>query len=152
MADREALDYVRSAQIRLEDAAGRIRQTYGQPYDEVFLELANVGMLVWSAGIDLISALMLHDGNDQLGTSTQRRRFLKNYLSAHYRLVSDPLDEIGWWWLAQLHNFQHNLTLPEQRFSDACRHSGRFFAVLNVQLPRELRLPPAAFTWLASVR
>ena len=153
MADRIAQDYIQSAQIRLEDAAGRIRQTSGQPFDDAFLELANVGMLVWSAGIDLISALMLHSGvTGNLGTSTRRRRFLKDYLSARYRLIGDPLDEIGWWWLAQLHNFQHNLNMPEQRFISACRHSGGFFALLNSELPPPLRLPAAAYAWLPAVR
>ena len=151
MADRVAPDYVRSAQNRLEDAAGRIRQTDGQPFDDAFLELANVGMLVWSAGIDLISALMLHSGADNLGTSRQRHEFLKDYLS-RYRLTSDPLDEIGWSWLAQLHNFQHNLDLTEWRFTTACRHSGRFFALLNIQLPASLQLPTVAYAWLAAVR
>lgn len=152
MADRIAQDYIQSAQTRLEDAAGRIRQTAGQPYDDNFLELANVGMLVWSAGIDLISALMLHNGVGALSNSTQRRRFLTDYLSARYRLISDPLDEIGWSWLAQLHNFQHNLNLPEQRFRNACRHCGRFFALLNIRLPPSLQLPTAAYAWLAATR
>jgi len=152
MADRVAPDYIRSAQNRLEDAAARIRQTDGQPFDDAFLELANVGMLVWSAGIDLISALMLHSGEARLRNSTQRRRFLKDYLSSRYRLTSDPLDEIGWSWLAQLHNFQHNLDLTEWRFTTACRHSGRFFALLNIQLPASLQLPTVAYAWLAAVR
>ena len=147
MADRAAQDYIQSAQIRLEDAAGRIRQTAGQPFDDTFLELANVGMLVWSAGIDLISALMLHNGSSRLSNSTQRRHFLKDYLSSRY-----SLDEIGWSWLAQLHNFQHNLNMPEQRFISACRHSGGFFALLNSELPPLLRLPAAAYAWLPAVR
>ena len=109
-------------------------------------------MLVWSAGIDLISALMLHSGAGNLASSTQRRRFLKDYLSSRYRLISDPLDEIGWSWLAQLHNFQHNLDLPEWRFINACRHSGRFFALLNIHLPPSLQLPTAAYAWLVAVR
>ena len=39
------------------------------PFADRYIELANVAMLVWSAGIDLISVHMLLNGETSLGTS-----------------------------------------------------------------------------------
>ena len=45
------------------------------------------------------------------------------------------MDAIGWSYLAQLHNFQHNLDMSEARFVTACHRSARFFGILNGLLP-----------------
>ena len=150
MADRIAPDYIRSALRRLDNAALLYRQVKAseQGYDAAFLELADVGMLVWSAGIDLLSALMLAEGRTGLSDSSQRHNYLRNNLHGLY-----PEKELraGWRHLSRLHNFQHNLNLPELRFVEACRQSGRLFAELNVLLPPDQRLPPNAYAWLEVV-
>ena len=152
MPELTAADYAQAARLRLEKAAAACRQSAEQPYAAAYLELADAATLVWGAGIDLISALMLTAGESGLGTSTTRRRFLKAYLSAQFPLLRNPLNTIGWTYLVRLHNFQHNLDMTEAQFRDACEYSQLFFITLNIELPPALRLPPAAFTWLASVR
>ena len=67
MPSRFPQDYLQSAQRRLTNAADLYRQTAARQYDDAFLELADVGMLVWSAGIDVLSALMARDGLRQAG-------------------------------------------------------------------------------------
>ena len=151
MADRAIQDYIRSASRRLDNAALLYRQVKAgeQGYDAAFLELADVGMLVWSAGIDLLSALMLADGRTRLGDSRQRHRYLRSRLNRQY-----PEKElrVSWHYLSQLHNFQHNLDLPELRFVEACHQSGRLFGELNGLLPPAQRLPANAYAWLEVVR
>ena len=152
MPERVAADYVRAARLRLAKAAAAWRQSSAQPYADAYLELADAATLVWSAGIDLISALMLAAGQSRLGSSTTRRRFLKAYLSDRLPRLRNPMNTIGWTYLVRLHNFQHNLDTPEDEFVDACRYSLSFFATLNALLPPPLRLPTATYTWLATVR
>ena len=152
MADRVAQDYIRSAQRRLRNAGEVYRQVSGRRYDDAYLELADVAMLVWSAGVDTISALMLTEGYTDLGTSTNRRQFLRRLLRRHYPLVDKPLEVVGWSYLVRMHNFQHNLDLPEPQFVDACNYSARFFAILNGLLPLRLRLPDDSYEWLLAVR
>lgn len=145
-------DYLRSAESRLNSAGNRYRQGIGRPHEDVFLERADVAMLVWSAGIDVASALMLTLGSSNLGTSSTRFVFLRDQLRNSYPFIRKPMDAIGWSHLAQLHNYQHNLDLSERRFVTACRRSARFFAVLNGLLPAQLRLPDDAYAWLLGVR
>ena len=123
-------------------------QDGGPPLEDRFIELANVAMLVWSAGIDLISVHMLLDGETSLGTSVNRRRFLVNRMvpaNPHLQL------RIGWRGLLRLHNFQHNLHLSGAEFATNCRFSALMFTGLNSLLPATLRLPPDAHGWLAEV-
>ena len=123
-------------------------QAGGSPFDDRFIELANVAMLVWSAGIDLISVHMLLDGELGLGTSVSRRRFLTNRMvpaNRHLQL------RIGWHALARLHNFQHNLDQSEAGFAASCRDSTLLFAGLNGLLPTALRLQSGAYGWLDDV-
>ena len=142
------LDHLRSAQRRLSNAHDLYRQASGRQYDDAFLEFADVAMLVWSAGIDIISVLMLLDGQTNLGTSTNRRNYLKQNLdSAH-----PHLDLWGIWrQLARLHNFQHNLDMPQAEFESACHSSGQLINELNELLPDGFRLPPDTYTWLLTV-
>ena len=151
MADRTAQDYIRSAQRRLDNAALLYRQTRAseQRYDDAFLELADVGMLVWSAGIDVLSALMAFEGRTNLGDSSQRHDYLRGYL---HRLYPQKELRVGWRHLSWLHNFQHNLDLAEPRFVEACRQSGRLFDELNGLLPSVLRMPEEAYAWLLAVQ
>ena len=152
MPERVAADYARAARLRLEKAAASCRQLSAQPYADSYLELADAAALVWSAGIDLISALMLTVGESRLGSSPTRRRFLKEYLSDRFPMLRNPLNTIGWTYLVRLHNFQHNLDTPEEEFAAACEYSLSFFSTLNIQLPPSLQLPTAAYAWLAAVR
>ena len=152
MPERVAADYARAARLRLEKAAASCRQLSAQPYADSYLELADAAALVWSAGIDLISALMLTVGESTLGSSPTRRRFLKAYLSDRFPMLRNPLNTIGWTYLVRLHNFQHNLDTAEEEFADAGAYSLPFFATLNVLLPPPLRLPTTAYTWLTAVR
>ncbi len=148
MADRVPQDYLQAARRRLDNAADWYGQAAVRQYDDAFLELADVGMLVWSAGIDMVSALMLLDDHTQLGASTERHHYLRYRL--HRRYPQRDL-RLAWGHLAQLHSFQHNLDLPQQHFVRACRHSGRLFGELNGLLPPAQRLPANAYAWLEVV-
>lgn len=150
MADRPAQDYIRSGQRRLDNAALLYQQVKAgeQGYDAAFLELADMGMLVWSAGIDMLSALMLAEGRTGLSDSSQRHTYLRAHL---HRLYPEKELRVGWRHLSRLHNFQHNLNLPEFQFVEACRQSARLFDELNDLLPPALRLPESAYAWLYQV-
>ena len=148
MANRVPQDYIRSARRRLDSAADLYREASARHYDDAFLELADVAMLVWSAGIDVLSALMLFDGRPDLGTSSQRHHYLRFQL---YRRHPQRDLRMGWGHLAQLHSFQHNLDLPQGSFVGACRHSSRLFRELNDLLPSVFRLPDDAYAWLLGV-
>lgn len=105
-------------------------------------------MLVWSAGIDLISVHMLLGGETNLGTSVTRRRYLMNRILPANRRTGV---RIGWGGLARLHSFQHNHDLSESEFAANCRVSSDLFAYLNGLLPAPLRLESADYGWLAEV-
>ena len=146
-AERSAPDYLLMARRRLDQAANWQSVARGQAYTAAFAELADLAMLVWSAGIDLLSALMRLDGYTRLGDSNARRRFLYERLDAHHpqmRLRN------SWPYLAQLHGFQHNADLSETRFRAACFAIAELFGALNVLLPEPLRLPAASYAWLAA--
>ena len=149
MADRIPEDYLQSARRRLDNAADLYRQASTRHYDDAFLELADVAMLIWSAGIDVLSVLMLLDGHTRLGTSSERHHYLRYGLHALY-----PQRDLRFAWsrLAMLHNFQHNLDLPEPQFITACHRSGQLIGELNGLLPANLRLPPESYTWLQNVQ
>lgn len=139
------LDHLRSAQHRLGNAHDLYRQAIDRQYDDAFLEFADVAMLVWSAGIDVISALMLLDGQANLGTSTNRRNYLRQNLD-----LAHPHRDLwsSWRFLARLHNFQHNLDMPRAQFVPACQGSGQLIRELNELLPEGMRLPTEAYDWL----
>lgn len=148
MPERVAEDYVRSARQRLHVAATQHRQASGAQFDDVFLDLANVSMFVWTAGIDVVSAIMMADGLVHLGNSRDRQRYVNlrlHQMNPHLEL------RILWPHLAQLHNFQHNLDLSQGRFIAACRNSGRLFEELNGLLPDLLQLPREYFAWLYEI-
>ena len=100
------------------------------------------------ASIDVISALMLLDGVTDLSTSTQRRLYLRNTLEIEHPHLG--LRD-GWRHLARLHNFQHNLNMPQTQFESACRGSGELIADLSELLSEGMRLPPEAHRWLVQV-
>ena len=117
-------------------------------FSDRYIEMANVAMLVWSAGIDLISVHMLLNGETGLGTSASRRRYLVNQIvpaNQSLRL------QIGWRRLSRLHSFQHNFHLNEVEFATHCRSSSLLFAGLNGLLPATLRLSSDVYGWLAEV-
>ena len=142
-------DYLRAARRRLNAAADIYRQSRTLHYDEAFLEFADVAMLVWSAGVDVTSALMLLDGRSALGTSARRREYLTQTLHAAY---PDKVLRSGWRHLARMHNFQHNLDMPQEQFETACRGSGQLIFELNGLLPEGMRLPAGAYGWLIEAR
>ena len=148
MDERRPQDFVRSAERRLRNASDICRLANPRVYDDIFLDMADVAMLVWSAGIDLVSTLMLLAGEASLGASTQRRRYLRERLDpAHPHLGLLVL----WASLARLHNFQHNLDMPQPQFELDCGQSRRLFDELNKLLPVALQLPADAYGWLAEV-
>ena len=120
----------------------------GLPFGDHYIEMANVAMLVWSAGIDPISVHMLLDGETNLGTSVSRRRHLRNRIIPANQTLRL---EMGWKGISRLHGFQHNLELSEAAFAANCRESARLFAGLNSLLPDPLRLPQDAYAWLDEV-
>jgi len=148
MAERAPDDHLRAAMRRLSNAYDLYHQVRSRPYDEVFLELADVAMLVWSAGVDLTSALMLLDGRSALGTSARRREYLTQNLHAAY---PDKELRSGWRHLARLHNFQHNLDMPQSQFEVACHGSGGLIVELTELLPEGMRLPPESCDWLLNM-
>ena len=142
-------DFVRSAQLHLDNAFGMYMQVRERQYEEVFIELAYVASQVWNTGIALLSAIMQSDDISRLGTSSLRHNYLRYTLNDRYPNL-DLLN--NWPYLALLHNFQHNLALPELRFVGACHQSAVLIASLNGLIPEHLRLPDDAFAWLHDVR
>ncbi len=134
--------------MRLALALDMFERGRGQSFDERYIEMANVAMFVWSAGIDLISVHMLLNGETGLGTSSSRRRFLINRIVQGNRSLEL---RTGWAGLSRLHGFQHNLDLSEDEFAASCRDSNLMFAGLNGLLPAPLRLQSDAYGWLAEV-
>ena len=148
MSERSPEDFVRAAQIRLELAASMYERARHLPFSAGNVEMANVAMFLWSAGIDMISAHMLLNGETRLGRSVSRRRYLvKQILSTDWPVQLQS----GWSVLSRLHNFQHNLDMRETAFTTNCRESASFFARLSNLLPVHLRLPSDAYAWLADV-
>lgn len=145
MAERVPLDHLRAAQRRLNNASDIYRRAIGQQYEDALLEFADVAMLVWSAGVDVASALMRLDGQSNLGTSSQRRRHITGDLHAVH---PEKGLRTGWRHLARLHNFQHNLDMPQAEFGRACRRSSQLIHELNGLLPDELQLPSQTYDWL----
>ena len=148
LPDRPAEDFVRAAEARLRLAVDLYEGSGSLPFAHRYIELANVAMLAWSAGIDLISVHMLLNGERGLGSSASRRRYLLNRIvpaNKQLRL------EIGWRGLTRLHSYQHNLHLSEAEFATNCRDSALLFAGLDSLLPTPLQLPPDAYGWLAEV-
>ena len=148
MLERVPSNYLRAASRRLVNAYDLYRQARFLSYGDAFLELADVAMLVWSAGVDVSSALMLVNGERDLGTSSNRRRYVTGNLHAVY---PDKELRSGWGNIARLHNFQHNLDMPQEQFEIDCRGSGWLITELNELLPEGLRLPPDAYAWLLTV-
>ena len=142
-------DYVRSAQLHLDNAFGMYAQVRRQQYDAAFVELAYAASQIWGCGIALLSVIMLLDGVSNLSTSTSRYNYLR-------RPLDDLYPDLGlrtnWRFLASLHSFQHNLDLPETQFVQACHQSAELIASLNGLIPEHLRLPDEAFAWLYDVR
>ena len=148
MLERVPQVHLRAAQRRLNTAYDIYRQARGRQYDDAFLEFADVAMHVWSAGIDAISAVMILNAESNLGTSSRRRSYMKYTLEVthpHLRLRA------GWGHLARLHNFQHNLDMPQEQFELNCRGSGGLIAELNELLPDGLRLPTESHDWLLNL-
>ena len=146
LSDRPAEDFARAAEMRLRLAVDLYEEDADLLFGDRYIEMANVAMLVWSAGIDLISVHMLLSGETSLGTSASRRRYLVN------RIVSanEPMGlQVGWRGLSRLHSYQHNLHLSEAEFASHCSSSSLLFAGLSSLLPTPLRLPPDAYGWLA---
>ena len=110
--------------------------------------MSNVAMLVWSAGIDVISVHMLLSGETGLGTSVTCRRYFSNRILPPHR--SRRL-QAGWQALARLHNFQHNLHLSQAEFAANCHASASLFTDLNGLLPAALRFQSDAYGWLTEV-
>lgn len=148
MPERAPVEFVRAARIRLALAVSMYEHSGNLPYRDRYLEMANVAMLVWSAGIDLISAHMLLNGEEILGTSAGRRRYLRRrILSAEW-----PIElQSGWSGLSRLHNFQHNLDMSEAEFAANCDDSAQMLVGLNSLLPDSFQLPSHSYGWLAEV-
>ena len=148
MTERSPEAFVRAAQIRLALAANMYDRARLLPYSDQYVEMGNVAMLVWCAGIDLLSAHMMWVGETDLGTSVGRRRHLMHRIipaNTMLRLRS------GWRALSQLHNYQHNYSLSQTDFAANCHDSVLVFAGVNSLLPAPLRLQPDAYAWLAEV-
>lgn len=148
MPERSSEEFVRAARIRLALAVSIYVQVEDSSFGDRYVEMANVAMLVWSAGIDLVSVHMLLNGEPVLGTSAGRRRYLRGRI----RSAEWPRHlRTGWNGLVRLHNFQHNLSMVESDFADDCRLSAQTLASLNSLLPATLRLSPDSYGWLAEV-
>ena len=148
MIERVPTNYLRAASRRLANAHDLYRQARGRSYGDAFLELADVAMLIWSAGVDITSVLMLVNGEQDIGTSSSRRRYVTGDLHAVY---PDKELRSGWGNIARLHNFQHNLDMPQEQFEIDCRGSGWLITELNELLPDGLRLPSSDYDWLLNV-
>ena len=148
MTERSPEAFVRAAQIRLALAASMYDRARLLPYSDQYVEMGNVAMLIWSAGVDMITAHMLWIGETNLGTSARRRRHLMYRVAPTNR----PMRlQAGWSGLSGLHNFQHNYSLSEIQFTANCHDSVLVFAGVNSLLPAPLRLSPDAYAWLAEV-
>ena len=110
LSERSPEEFARAAELRLTLAASMYQRVSHLPFGDRHVQMPNVAMLVWSAGIDLISAHMLRDGETSLGTSVSRRRYLMNRILPAYRPTRL---RSGWGVIARLHSFQHNPHLNE---------------------------------------
>lgn len=141
-------DYVRSAQLHLDNAFGIYMQVRKRQHDDIFVDMAYAASQIWGAGIALLSSIMLLDGVSNLGTSSSRHNYLRYTLDDRY---PDLSLRANWPYLALLHNFQHNLDLPEAQFVGACNQSGVLVTSLNGLLPEYLRLANESYRWLYDV-
>ena len=141
-------DYVRSAQLHLDNAFGMYMQVRERQYDDIFVKLAYAASQIWGAGIALLSSIMLLDGVSNLGTSSSRHNYLRYTLDDRY---PDSGLRANWPYLAMLHNFQHNLDLSQAQFVGACNQSGVLIASLSGLLPDSRRLEDEAYRWLYDV-
>ena len=148
LPDHSPGDFIRASEVRLALALDMFEQDRGLPFGERYIEMANVAMLVWSAGIDLISVHMLLDGERDLGTSASRRRYLLNRIVPGNRSLQL---RAGWGGLSRLHSFQHNLHLSQAEFAANCRDGNLIIAGLDSLLSTPLWLAPDVYGWLAEV-
>ena len=149
MPERSTEDHIRSARRRLRAAAISYSEIRDREYSAKFLQLADVSALLWNAGIDVVSALMIGDGHDRLGTSRNRSRYVNQRL---HDMNPELRLRITWRYFAMLHNFQHNLDLPQERFAISCQYTAELFGSLNGLLPDTLQLPRESFAWLYEIR
>ena len=154
MADPDlAAQYRARCQARLE-TAGLLLQRYAScQFDlssQADIARSNIGMLIWSAAIDLASCIMLSETTDTPnGNSPEVTRFITRTMRDRYPHLGLPL---SWGWLAQLHNVQHRAEHQAERFREASIRAYPGFATLNWLLPAGKRITPQSYCWLNRVR
>lgn len=140
MIDLSAAVYCRIAELRLTEARSKCERFVAQDNIEYVASFAQTASLIWDAAMDVLSALVMLEGGEPTGRSSDLRQYVRARLPEnHYRY---------WRRLSLLHNFQHKPNLPEARFRQAIHHSGIFLTLLNERFPSTLQLDPGCFDWL----
>lgn len=141
------------ATARLESAGFLLRNTPECQFSttgEGDLARSNIGMTIWSAAIDVGSALLLQEtGTEPRGQSPEISRFVTRVLDQQH---PDLNLSLAWSVLVQLHNIQHRGGHDRARFATATVAARRSFAVLNYLLQSVHKTTPGAYSWLGRVR
>ena len=145
--------YKTRAAARLETAGLLLRDNPACQFttaQEADLARSDIGMMIWSAAIDLGSILLLQERQTEpTGRSPQVSQFITRDLhQQHPRLSLD----VAWSILVQLHNIQHRAGHAPSRFGRAATAARRSIAVLNHLLHRGNQIDPRSYSWLARVR
>ncbi len=114
------------------------------------LARSDIGMMIWSASIDLGSILLIQERQIQpTGRSPQISQFITRDLHQQHPLLSL---NVAWSMLVQLHNIQHRAGHSPSRFATAATEARRSIAALNYLLQSPNRIDPGSYSWLARVR
>ena len=145
--------YRTRTQARLQSAGLLMRNNPSCQFEatpEADLERSNIGMMIWSAAIDLGSVLMLQEAQTTpTGRSPQISQFITRIL--HPQLPQLRLN-VAWSILVQLHNIQHRGRHDPIRFGTAAAEARWSIAILNHLLLPANQIDPKSYNWLARVR
>ena len=145
--------YRTRTQARLAEAGLLLRHNPWYQFNttpDADLTRSNIGMMIWSAAIDLGSILLIQERQSQpTGRSPQISQFITKDLHQQYPHLSL---NVAWSILVQLHNIQHRGGHDPIRFGIAAIAARRSIAVLNHLLLPANYIDPRSYNWLARVR
>ena len=145
--------YRTRAQTRLETAGSSLQRHPECQFElgmDSDLTRSDIAMRVWSAAVDIGSALMLQETHMiPNGRSTEITQFVSRTLHRQKPLMGF---NVLWSTLVQLHNIQHRGYHDLSRFRSVARDANRSVSALNWALHPNNRLAPESYGWLVRVR
>ena len=145
--------YRTRAQTRLETAGSSLQRHPECQFElgmDSDLTRSDIAMRVWSAAVDIGSALMLQETHTiPNGRSTEITQFVSRTLHRQKPLMGF---NVLWSTLVQLHNIQHRGYHDLSRFRSVARDANRSVSALNWALHPNNRLAPESYGWLVRVR